>query len=81
MESPMSPQNVPPIPIRDFRPPNINFGTVGLIVLLLLLAGLIWSTVFTVEPEEVGVVLTFGKYTPRGRARVCASSCPTRSRR
>jgi len=59
----MSPQNASPIPIRDFRPPNINFGTVGLIVLLLLLAGLIWSTVFTVAPEEVGIVLTFGKYT------------------
>jgi membrane protease subunit HflK len=49
--------------MRDFRPPNINFGTVGLIVLLLLLAGLLWSMIFTVAPEEVGVILTFGKYT------------------
>jgi membrane protease subunit HflK len=49
--------------MRDFKPPNINFGTVGLVVLLLLLAGLLWSTIFTVAPEEVGVILTFGKYT------------------
>jgi membrane protease subunit HflK len=49
--------------MRDFKPPNINFGTVGLVILLLLLAGLLWSTIFTVAPEEVGVILTFGKYT------------------
>ena len=49
--------------IGDFRPPNINFNAVGLVLLLLVLAGLVWSSVFTVSPEEVGVVQTFGRYT------------------
>jgi membrane protease subunit HflK len=59
----MNSQDVRSISIRDLKPPNISFGTVGLILLLLLLAGLLWSIIFTVAPEEVGVVLTFGKYT------------------
>jgi len=59
----MDSRNIRTVPLRDFKPPNINLGTVGLIVLLVLLAGLVWSSIFTVAPEEVGVVLTFGKYT------------------
>ena len=59
----MDSRKIGTVPIRDFKPPDINFGAVGLIVLLLLLVGLLWSTIFTVAPEEVGVVLTFGKYT------------------
>jgi membrane protease subunit HflK len=47
----------------NFQPPEINARKIGMIALVLLLAILIWSSVFTVEPEEVGVVLTFGKYT------------------
>jgi membrane protease subunit HflK len=58
----MDSRNIRTVPMRDFKPPNINLGTVGLIVLLVLLAGLLWSSIFTVAPEEVGVVLTFGKY-------------------
>jgi len=49
--------------IGDFQPPNINPRTIGLIVLVILLLVLLWNTIFTVAPEEVGVVLTFGKYT------------------
>jgi membrane protease subunit HflK len=59
----MDSRNIRTVPIRDFKPPNINFRAVGLVLALLLLAGLLWSTIFTVAPEEVGVVLTFGKYT------------------
>jgi len=59
----MNSGNARTVTVGDFRPPNINFGMVGLILLLLILAGVIWSTVFTVAPEEVGVVLTFGEYT------------------
>jgi membrane protease subunit HflK len=59
----MDSRNIRTVPIRDFKPPNINFGTVGLILVLLLLAGALWSAIFTVAPEEVGVILTFGKYT------------------
>jgi membrane protease subunit HflK len=59
----MDSRNIRTVPVRDFKPPDINFRVVGLIILILLLLGLLWSTVFTVAPEEVGVVLTFGKYT------------------
>jgi membrane protease subunit HflK len=59
----MDSRDVRTIPIRDLKPPNIHFGTVGIIVLLLVVALLIWSAIFTVAPEEVGVVLTFGKYS------------------
>ena len=47
---------------RDFKPPKINKKVVvsGLTVILLL--AFIFSLWFTVEPEEVGVVLRFGKY-------------------
>jgi membrane protease subunit HflK len=46
----------------NFRPPNLNVRGIAFLVLLLLAGGLVWSTVFTVSPEEAGVVLTFGKY-------------------
>lgn len=58
----MDTRNIRTVPIRDFKPPNINLGAVGTVVLLLLAAMLIWSSIFTVAPEEVGVVLTFGEY-------------------
>ncbi len=51
------------IDIGNLQPPNIAPRTIGLVLLLALAAALAWSTVFTVDPEEVGVVLTFGKYT------------------
>jgi len=51
------------VQVGDFQPPNINPRTIGLIVLVILLLVLLWNTIFTVAPEEVGVVLTFGKYT------------------
>ena len=47
--------------------PNIRTAGFGLLLLLGILG--IWSAVFTVGAEEVGVVLTFGKYvrqTPPG---------------
>jgi membrane protease subunit HflK len=51
----------PPTP--DFNLPNFSPRIVALVVVGLLLAGGIWSSFFTVEPEEVGVILTFGKYS------------------
>jgi membrane protease subunit HflK len=51
------------IDIGDFRPPQINVGALGLGLALLIAAGLVYSVVFTVAPEEVGVVQTFGAYT------------------
>jgi membrane protease subunit HflK len=45
-------------------PPNVPpIRTVGIGLLVLLGVVLLWSSVFTVAAEEVGVVLTFGKYS------------------
>jgi membrane protease subunit HflK len=46
-----------------FKPPNIKMGNIGLIILIVLGLALAWSSFFTINPEEVGVVLTFGKYS------------------
>ncbi len=61
MNSP--PRNIRPIPLRDFKPPNINFSAIGTVLLVLLILAALWSTIFTVQPEEVGVILTFGKFS------------------
>ncbi len=51
--------------VGDFRPPNIQLSgsMMALIPAVIIGLWLLWSTVYTVAPEEVGVVLTFGKYT------------------
>ncbi len=49
--------------LNQFRPPNIPPRTAGIALVVLLGSLVVWSSVFTVGPEEVGVVLTFGKYT------------------
>ena len=59
----MSGRDIRAVPLRDFKPPNINFRHIGLLVLLLIVVAALYSAIFSVEPEEVGVVLTFGKYT------------------
>ncbi len=53
--------------LRRQKIPNVR--TAGILLLLLLGIVGVWSAVFTVGAEEVGVVLTFGKYsrqTPPG---------------
>jgi len=60
----MNTRNLRPVPgSPEFKPPEINIRSAAgaLLILIVLLA--IWSSVFTVEPEEVGVVLTFGEYS------------------
>ncbi len=52
-----------PFDLNQFRPPQVNkhlikWGLLGLIVLVIL-----YSSFFTVGPEEVGVILRLGKYT------------------
>ena len=47
----------------DFKPPNIDFKLVAWGLLALLVAATAFSMVYTVDPEEVGVVLTFGAYS------------------
>ena len=48
--------------LTRLRQQNMSGKTVGIGVLLVLGLVGIWSSVFTVGAEEVGVVLTFGKY-------------------
>jgi membrane protease subunit HflK len=59
----MSGRDIRDIPIPKFKPPNIKLGNLGMIVLIVLVLALGWSSIFTINPEEVGVVLTFGKYS------------------
>jgi membrane protease subunit HflK len=48
---------------KDFKPPKINFRTIAVAAIVILVLGLFLSSWFTVKPEEVGVVIQFGKYT------------------
>jgi len=58
----MNQQN-PQFDISNIKPPNISGKTIRLIVGAILLVVLLFSGFFTISPEEVGVVLRFGKYT------------------
>ncbi len=51
------------IDIGNFRPgkPPIKVILIGVLVLIGL--AMAFSVVFTIQPEEVGIVLRFGKYT------------------
>jgi len=49
--------------LRDLKPPKINFKVITSIVIAVVVVSFIFSLWFTVEPEEVGIVLRFGKYT------------------
>jgi membrane protease subunit HflK len=53
------------VSVGDFRPPNINIpkGLPGFIIIGVLALALISTTFYTVSPEEVGVILTFGRYS------------------
>ncbi len=51
-----------PFDLRDFRPPKINPKIIVMVVVAILFVSFIMSSWFTVDPEEVGVVLRFGKY-------------------
>lgn len=46
-----------------FRPPVVKAGAIARIILILVAVTLLWSTWFTVEPEEMGLVLRFGRLT------------------
>lgn len=56
-------QERPPFDLSDFRPPTLNPKTVQWVVVGVLALILLYTSIYTVEPEEVGVVLRFGKYT------------------
>ena len=46
-----------------FRVPNISLKTIRWIIIGIILIIFLLSSVFTVNPEEVGVIQRFGKYT------------------
>ncbi len=52
-----------PFDLNKFRPPNISMKMVRWGILGILLLILVFSSFFTVGPEEVGVILRFGKYS------------------
>ena len=58
----MNQQN-PQFDLSNFKPPNISGKTIRLVVIVLAVAIFIFSGFFTISPEEVGVVLRFGKYS------------------
>ena len=47
---------------NNIKPPNISGKSLRTIVVLGLIVIFGWSSWFTVSPEEVGVILRFGKY-------------------
>ncbi len=48
--------------LSKIKPPKLPFRSAISLIGLLLLALILWNLWFTVEPEEVGVILRFGKY-------------------
>jgi membrane protease subunit HflK len=48
---------------RRFQLPNISWRTIRWIIIGIIIMILLVSSVFTVNPEEVGVIQRFGKYT------------------
>ena len=49
--------------LNNFKPPNISGRNVKLVVAVVAILIFVWTTLFTIEPEEVGVILQFGKYS------------------
>ncbi len=56
-------QDIPPFRGQEIKLPSISGRTIGLVALGLAVLFAVFSSVYTVSPEEVGVVLTLGKYT------------------
>ena len=55
--------------VHRFRPPPVPTRLIGQIILILIAVALVWTTWYTVEPEEAGLVLRFGqlaRQTPSG---------------
>jgi membrane protease subunit HflK len=51
-----------PFDLNKFRPPNVNMGIIRIAVIVVLALIFIYSSFFTIDPEEVGVILRFGKF-------------------
>ena len=51
--------------MEQFTQLPISFRSVGAVILILLAVPLLWSMWYTIDPEEVGVVLRFGRFDRR----------------
>jgi membrane protease subunit HflK len=49
--------------LSNFRPPNISGRKILWVFIGILILLFVWQSWFTVNPEEVGIILRFGKYT------------------
>ena len=58
----MDKRNVFDFDMREFRPPRISGRLAATVVLGLILLITLFGCFYQVEPEEVGIVLRFGKY-------------------
>ena len=56
------PKNVINVPPKPPRMPEIPANTLRILLLGVIAAAVLFSTVYTVGPEEEAVVLRFGKY-------------------
>ncbi len=52
-----------PFDLKNVKVPQLNPKALSAIVVIVLILSFVSSLWFTVEPEEVGIVLQFGKYT------------------
>ncbi|HDH04367.1 MAG TPA: FtsH protease activity modulator HflK [Nitrospirae bacterium] len=52
----------PPFDFKDFKLPNINVKAIVWAAGVIIVLSLFFSSWFTIEPEEVGVVVRLGKY-------------------
>ena len=59
----MSGQGFRGVSTQGFRPPKIPLKNIGVVVVIGVIALLAFTLFFKIQPEEVGVVLAFGKYT------------------
>lgn len=59
----MDPQNLSAAELRRFIPSGSQRRSGIVLVGALILAVILWNLWFTVEPEEVGVIFRFGRYT------------------
>lgn len=52
----------PPFDLNDFRPPSVSGNLIRVGVIAVLLLAFLATSWFSIEPEEVGIVLRFGEY-------------------
>ena len=48
--------------VSQFRPPSVPVKTIGRVIAVLIALAIAFTTWFTVDPEEAGIVLRFGRF-------------------